>query len=329
MAGIPGSAAGINQGIPDNGQASGGSVLGRALAAGEFAVTAEIGPPRGASTAPVTRKAALLAGWVHAVNITDNQSASARLAGWAGCLAVKDAGVEPIMQLTCRDRNRIALQSELLAASAAGIPNVLIMTGDHPRHGDHPDATAVYDLDSTALLAAARGMRDEGRLLSGRTLTPPPSWLLGAVTDLAPADVAVGRLAGKVAAGAQFAQTQYVFDVPAFARWLRQAGDAGLLDRCRVLAGVGPVLSPRALAHLGRIPGVLIPDAVADRLAAGGDDHFRAAALELCAETIAELRELPGLSGIHVMAPAAEHIIPEVLRAAGLSPARAHTGNRP
>ncbi len=211
----------------------------------------------------------MLRDWVHAINITDNQGATARLAGWAAALAVLAAGAEPVLQLTCRDRNRIVLQSELLAASAAGIPAVLIMTGDHPRHGDHAEATPVFDLDSTQLLAVARAMRDQGRLMSGRELHPPPSWLIGAVTD-GPGDPDASRLAAKVTAGAEFAQTQYVFDVPGFARWMARVTDLGLAQRCRILAGVGPVLSPRALQHLGRLPGVQIPDEVTRRLDQAG-----------------------------------------------------------
>jgi methylenetetrahydrofolate reductase (NADPH) len=305
------------------GQGAGPGVLAGVLAVGEFAVTAEVGPPRGASTEPVTRKAAALRDWVHAVNITDNAGATARLASWAGCLAALDAGVEPIMQLTCRDRNRIALQSELLAASALGIPNVLLMTGDHPRQGDHPQATPVFDLDGTQLLGVARAMRDDGELMSGRKLMPAPSWLLGGVADPA-ADVS--RLTPKVEAGAQFVQTQYVFDVPAFTRWLDAAGELGLLERCRVLAGVGPVLTQRALHHLAGLPGVHIPAAYADRLLAAGDgsaDRFRAAAEALCAETIAALREVPGLAGVHVLAPGGEAVIPAILDQAGLRPTRA------
>ncbi len=302
------------------GHGSGPGMLARVLAAGEFAVTAEVSPPRGASTEPVTRKAAALRDWVHAVNITDNAGATARMAGWAGCLAALDAGVEPIMQLTCRDRNRLALQSELLAASALGIPNMLLMTGDDPRQGDHPQAKPVFDLDGTQLLGVARVMRDDGELMSGRKLMPRPSWLLGGVADPA-ADV--GRLAAKVEAGAQFVQTQYVFDVPAFARWVQAAGELGLLDRCRVLAGVGPVLSQRALHHLAGLPGVHIPAAYADRLLAAGDgsaDRFRAAAEALCAETIAALTQVPGLGGVHVLAPGGEAAIPGILGQAGLRP---------
>jgi methylenetetrahydrofolate reductase (NADPH) len=314
----------------------------RRLAAGEFAVTAEIGPPRGADTAPVARTAALLRGWVDAVNITDNQGAAVRLSSLAGSLAALGAGVEPIMQLTCRDRNRIALQSELLSASALGVPNVLIMSGDHPRHGDHADAKPVFDLDSTALLRVAATMRDQGRLMSGGELKPPPAWFLGAVenppgppkADLSntglhsagreageAADKAVYRLAGKIEAGAQFVQTQFVFDVAAFAAWLERVRDLGLDERCYILAGVGPVRSHRALAHLATLPGVVIPEAIADRLAAASADRIRAESEKLCSEIIAQLAELPGVAGVHVMAIGAEKAIPAILEQAGL-PAR-------
>jgi methylenetetrahydrofolate reductase (NADPH) len=313
-----------------------GGALWRRLVGGQFAVTAEIGPPRGADPTPVTRKAAALRGWVDAVNITDNQGATVRLSSLAGSVAAARAGIEPIMQLTCRDRNRIALQSELLAASALGVQNVLIMTGDHPRHGDHPDAKAVFDLDSAQLLRVARTMRDEGTLMSGVELKPPPRWLLGAVENPgqpaqaagpagseAPgaADAVIRRLAAKIEAGAQFVQTQFVFDVPAFAGWLRRVRDSGLDERCYILAGVGPVRSPRALAHLARIPGVHIPEQVADRLTAAGPEDFRAEGERLCSEIIAELADLDGLAGVHVMAIDAEHVIPGILERAGL-PAR-------
>ncbi len=305
----------------------------RRLAAGEFAVTAEIGPPRGADTAPVARKAALLRGWVDAVNITDNQSAAVRLSSLAGSLAALAVGVEPIMQLTCRDRNRIALQSELLSASALGVPNVVIMTGDHPRHGDHSDATPVFDLNSTQLLRVATDMRDRGRLMSGGELKPPPAWFLGAVenppgprrrsdADAADAvDRATYRLASKIEAGAQFVQTQFVFDVPAFAAWMTRIRDLGLHERCHILAGVGPVRSQRALAHLATIPGVVIPDHVVDRLAGASPERFRAEGEKLCAEIIAGLAEMPGVAGVHVMAIGAESSIPAILQQAGV-PAR-------
>ncbi|HUA40786.1 MAG TPA: methylenetetrahydrofolate reductase [Streptosporangiaceae bacterium] len=318
---------------PGGGHGQAGSVqpssFRRRLQSGEFAVTAEIGPPRGADTAPVTRKAALLRGSVDAVNITDNQSAAVRLSSLAGSLAALEAGLEPIMQLTCRDRNRIALQSELLSASALGVPNVLIMTGDHPRHGDHADAKPVFDLDSTQLLKVASAMRDQGHLMSGGELKPPPSWFLGAVENppgpassgqaaADAADKATYRLAAKIEAGAQFVQTQFVFDVPAFAAWMTQIRDLGLDQRCRILAGVGPARSHRALAHLATIPGVVIPDHVADRLAAASADRIRTEGEKLCAEIIAQLAEVPGVAGVHVMAIGAESSIPAILQQAGL-----------
>jgi methylenetetrahydrofolate reductase (NADPH) len=301
------------------------------LEAGKFAVTAEIGPPRGADTAPVTRKAAVLRGWVDAVNITDNQGATVKLSSLAGSIAAQRAGVEPIMQLTCRDRNRIALQSELLSASALGVPNVLIMTGDHPRNGDHPEATAVFDLDSTKLLAVATAMRDQGTLMSGAELKPPPSWLLGAVENPpgrtasaaeaeAAAAKAAGRLAGKIEAGAQFVQTQFVFDVSAFAEWMKRVRDLGLHERCAILAGVGPVRSQRALEHLATIPGVVIPDYVTERLTGLTPDRLRAEGEKLCSEIIAQLADVPGVAGVHVMAIGAEHAIPGIVQQAGLPP---------
>jgi methylenetetrahydrofolate reductase (NADPH) len=301
------------------------------LEAGKFAVTAEIGPPRGADTAPVARKAAVLRGWVDAVNITDNQGATVKLSSLAGSIAAHRAGLEPIMQLTCRDRNRIALQSELLSAAALGVPNVLIMTGDHPRNGDHPDATAVFDLDSTKLLAVATAMRDQGTLMSGKDLKPPPSWLLGAVENppgrtgsLAEADAAAakaaGRLAGKIEAGAQFVQTQFVFDVAAFAAWMTRVRDLGLHERCYILAGVGPVRSQRALEHLATIPGVVIPEDVTERLTGLAPDRLRAEGEKLCSEIIAQLADVPGVAGVHVMAIGAEHAIPGIVAQAGLPP---------
>ena len=256
------------------------------LERGDFTVTAEIGPPRGAGTGAITRKVAALRDWVTAVNITDNQGAAVRLSSWAGSLAAMAAGVEPIMQVTCRDRNRIALQSDLLGAAAMGIPNILVMTGDHPKVGDHASAKPVFDLDSIQLLGAARTMRDEGRLLSGRELRPPPSWFLGSVENpgASPEGSGAARLGKKVAAGAQFVQTQYVFDARPFGEWMSQVRDLGLHERCYILAGVGPISSLRALSHLEeRVPGVQVPAELsrqAARSARGparrrGDDRVR------------------------------------------------------
>jgi methylenetetrahydrofolate reductase (NADPH) len=297
--------------------------LRRRLESGRFAVTAEIRPPRSADTDTVRRNALSVAGWVDAVNITDNQSSFVRLSSFAGSLVAMAAGVEPVMQVTCRDRNRIALQSDLLSAGAMGVPNVLLLTGDHPRFGDHADAKPVFDLDSVQLIWTARTMREQRRLLSGRELDPAPDWFIGAVENpfSPPVDFRAARLGKKVAAGAQFIQTQFVFDVRAFAQWMAEVRDLGLHQRCHVLAGVGPIRSLKALEHMQRnVPGVHVPDEVARRLRGVPADRVEDEALTLCAEMIQQIREIPAVAGVHVMAIGFEHGIPEVLRRAGLPP---------
>ncbi len=295
--------------------------LRAALAAGRFAVTAEIGPPHGADPDAVARAAAPLHGWVDAANVTDNPSAHVQVGSLAGCVLAAAAGIEPVLQMTCRDRNRLALQSDLLSASVLGIPNVLLLTGDHPTYGDDPAAAPVFDLDSVQLTWAASTLRDEGLLLSGRAVTPPPHYLIGVVENpfAPPVRFRAARLGKKVAAGAEFCQTQFVFDVPAFAAWLRQVQDLGLTQRCAVLAGVGPVRSLRAYEFLRtRVPGVVVPDAVGRRLRGVPAGKVAAEGVALCAETIAALRELPGVAGVHVMAFGYERGIPEILELAGL-----------
>lgn len=290
--------------------------LAGALRTGRFAVTAEIGPPRGADLAPVRESAALLRDWVDAANITDNQGAQVRVSSLAGSIAALGAGLEPVMQLTCRDRNRIALQSELLSAGALGVPNLVLMTGDKPARGDHPDATGVFDLDTEGLMTAARTLRDEGRLLSGRIVNPAPRYLLGAV------DLGAGsadRLAQKVGSGAQFVQTQFVFDVDAFAGWMARVCDLGLHERCGILAGVGPIRSLRALEFIAEIPGVVVPAAFARRLRGVPAERVAEEGMAACAETVAAVRDVPGVAGVHVMAVGYERGVPEILAAAGLS----------
>ena len=293
--------------------------LADALRTGRFAVTAEIGPPRGADVTPVRESAALLRDWVDAANVTDNQGAQVRVSSFAGSVVALGEGLEPVMQMTCRDRNRIALQSDLLSAGALGIPNLVLMTGDRPGRGDHPDATAVFDLGSETLMAAARQLRDEARLLSGRQISPPPRYLLGAV------DAGAGvpdRLEQKVDGGAEFVQTQFVFDVAQFAAWMGQVRDRGLHTRCGILAGVGPIRSLRALEFMAAIPGVVIPEAFERRLRGVPADRVEAEGMAACAETVAALREVPGVAGVHVMAVGFERGVPEILAAAGLGPVR-------
>lgn len=298
------------------------SRLKAALDQGRFAITAEIGPPRGANVAPIRRKAKLLKDWIDAANVTDNQSAVVRMASWAGSLVVMQEGVEPVMQLQCRDRNRIGLQSDLLGAAALDIPNVLLLTGDHTRFGDHPDAKPVFDLDSIQLIWTARTMREQAKLLSGRELKPAPEWFLGAVENpfAPPLKWRAERLGKKVAAGARFCQTQFIYDVNIFRQWMQQVRDLGIDKRCYILAGVGPVKSLRAMEHMRQeVPGMYVPDEVVRRLRGVPSDRVAEEGLKLCSEIIAEVKTIPGVAGVHVMAFSWEDAIPEILERAGLA----------
>ncbi len=297
------------------------SRLQDALKSGKFAVTAEIGPPRSASTTAIRRKANLLRDWVDAANITDNQSAVVRLASWAGSIVAMQEGVEPVMQLQCRDRNRIALQSDLLGAAALGIPNMLLLTGDHTRFGDHPDAKPVFDLDAIDLVWTARTMRQEAKLLSGRDLKPAPDWFIGAVENpfAPPYEWRAERLGKKVAAGAQFFQTQFIYDIPIFTRFMQKVRDLGFDKKAYILAGVGPIRSLRALEFMrGEVPGMYVPDDVVRRLRGVPSDQVSAEGLKLCSEIIQQVKEIPGVAGVHVMAVSWEEAIPEILEGAGL-----------
>lgn len=295
------------------------SSLRDVLASGRFAVTTEIAPPRGANVEAVRRKAHELRDWVDAANVTDNQGAMVRMASWGASLIALAEGLEPVMQMVCRDRNRLALQSDLIAAGALGIPNVVLMGGDQPTVGDHPDAKAVFDLDSRKLLSTARMMRDEGKLLSGRELKPPPSWLIGAVEDpFAPGVVGAERLEAKVEAGAEFVQTQFVFEVAKFAAWIESVRAAGLDKRCAVLAGVGPIASLRTLERMGEIPGIHIPDALRRRLTSVPAERVPEESIEACIEVIHGLQEVPGVAGVHIMAVGMEDRVPEIIERAGL-----------
>lgn len=294
--------------------------LRAALDERRFAVTAEIGPPRGANPDSIRARARLLRDWVDAANLTDNQGAMVRMSSLAASAIAMAEGVEPVMQLVCRDRNRMALQSDLLGAAALGIPNVLLLTGDHPRFGDHPEARGVFDLDSVQLVWTARTMRDEGRLLSGRELKPPPRFTIGAVENpfAPPLRYRAERLGKKVAAGAEFVQTQYVFDVPRFEEWMRNVRDLGLDRRCAILAGVGPIRSLRALERMREIPGIVIPDDVVRRLRGVPEERVLDESIELCAETVRRLQAMEGVRGVHIMAFGLEEAVPEIVRRSGL-----------
>jgi methylenetetrahydrofolate reductase (NADPH) len=295
-----------------------GTNLENMLNSGRFVVTAEVGPPRSANAEFVRRKAELLRGKVAAVNITDNARGTARLSSLAGCLILQEAGIEPVLQMSCRDRNRIALQSELISAAALGIGNVLLLTGDHQRFGDDPRAMGVFDLDGISLLALARRMRDNGELLSGQSIPAPPRLLLGAAANPEgePVDLQVLRLQKKVAAGADFIQTQAVFDINHFKQWMAGVRSLGLHKETKILAGILLLNSAERASFLKeKVPGMRVSETVVERLAKAED--AREEGKKLGQELIQSLAEIEGVAGVHVMTIAWEEAIPEVLAGVG------------
>ncbi|EME69623.1 5,10-methylenetetrahydrofolate reductase [Paramagnetospirillum caucaseum] len=290
------------------------------LEAGDFVVTAEIGPGTAADGSALLAQAGKLGPWVDAINVTDGSAAHCALSSMAAAALLRRAGHDAVMQMTCRDRNRIALQNDLLGAAALGIENVVCLTGDGVLNGDHPEAKPVFDLDAVALVATAKTLRDGGRFLSGRALTVPPGYFIGAVDNpFAPPEPArVQRLAAKVAAGAQFVQTQYVFDIPAFTLYMERLRAAGLHRRCHVIAGVGMVASARTARWLtAKVPGVRIPDGVVRRLEQAADPVAEGAALAV--ELIGALRRIDGVAGVHLMFHHHLEMIEGVITAAGLA----------
>jgi len=299
-----------------------GSHLEQVLASGQFAVTAELGPPRNADAAAVRAKAERLAPYADAVNVLDNTGASVHMCALAAAVLVQRTGVEPVLQITGRDRNQIALQSDLLGAAALGIQNILCLSGDDPRAGDHPDAKAVMDFDSIRLIQAARKMRDEGAFWSGVPLRgAAPRLFIGSTENpyTQPVEAGVARLAKKIDAGAEFIQTQFVYDLEPFARWLELARAEGLHERAYILAGIGPLRRLRTAEFLrDHIPGVVVPDWVIERLRAADDQA--AEGVRIAVEVIAGLRRLPGVAGIHIMPMDWDEGVARVVEAAGLLP---------
>lgn len=298
------------------------SPLESLLRSGRFAVTAELTPPVGADPREVVAAAEVLAPAVDAINVTDNAGASVHMSSLACCALLVREGYEPIFQLSCRDRNRLALQSDLLGAAALGVRNAFLVTGDDVAAGDHPQARGVFDVDSLQALRIARTLCDEGRLLSGRELSSAPRLFLGAASNpfAPPHEWRPHRLAKKAAAGARFIQTQYCFDVPRMARFMSAVRDLGLHERLFILVGVGPLRSRKAAELVRtRVPGVVIPDEILARLGGVPEARQRHEGLRICVEIIQQLLEIEGLSGIHLMAYRQEEWIPEILASAGLS----------
>lgn len=302
---------------------SSGSRLERALRAGKFAVTAELNPPDSADPHDVFEAARPLAEVVDAINATDASGANCHMSSLGISSLLTRVGYGTIYQISCRDRNRIAIQGDVLGAAAMGVRNVLCLTGDGVGVGDQPGAKPVFDFDSVTLLRTIRTMRDDGVFLSGRRITRPPRLFLGAAENpcVPPFDWRPERLAKKVAAGAQFIQTNYIFDLPLFERFMARVRDLGMDKKVYILAGVGPLASARAARWMRtNVPGIHIPDAVIARLE--GAKNPAAEGAEICIEIMQAVREIPGVAGVHVMAYRREHLVSEIVLRSGVRQAR-------
>ena len=300
-----------------------GSNLEKVLTGGQFAVTGELGPPKGADVAIIERKAKLLKGNVDAINVTDNQTAIVRMSSIAVSALLKQMGVEPTMQMVCRDRNRIAMQSDIFGAYALGIRNILCLSGDHQKFGNHPTAKNVFDLDSIQLIQTVKKMRDEHKVLSGDEIEGAPQMFIGAAANpfADPFEFRVVRLAKKAAAGVDFIQTQCIYDMDKFERFMQMARDRGLHEKIFILAGVTPLKSVGMARYMKeKVAGMEVPDEVINRMKAAGKEKAREEGLKICVEQIQRLKSIPGVHGIHLMAIEWEEVVHEIIERAGLLP---------
>jgi len=298
-----------------------GTNLEKVLESGGFAVTAEAGPPKGTSSRVVLRKGELLRSCCDAVNVTDNQTAIVRMSSLAGCVLLKQQGVDPVMQMVTRDRNRIAIQSDVLGAIALGVGNILCLTGDHQRFGNHPTAKGVFDIDSVQLIQTLKNMRDEKKFICGEDVSGEVPLFIGAVENpfADPFEFRVVRLAKKVKAGADFIQTQAVYDVAKFASWMEMIADRGLDKQVHILAGVIPIRSAGMARYMrDYVSGVSVPDEIVTRMEEA--ENAREEGVRIILEIIEQLKEIPGVHGIHIMAVGWEDIVPEIVEVAGLLP---------
>lgn len=320
-----------------------GSTLEKTLRAGNFAVTCELGPPQSADGSVIRKKAALLKGYCDGVNITDNQTAIVRMSSIGAGTIVLQEGLEPVIQMTCRDRNRLAIQSDLLGAYALGMRNLLCLSGDHQRFGNHPQAKNVFDMDSLQMVKMVSDMRDDCIFQCGEKFKgQEPRFFVGAAAApfADPVEFRPYRLAKKVQAGANFIQTQLVYDIPAFAKYMEKVREMGLHERTYILAGVGPLKSPGMARYMkNSVPGILVPDELIDRMTAVGkpwahkskdeltredkqarSKAWQAEGIQICIELIQQLREIEGVAGVHIMAIEWEDAVKPIVEGAGLYP---------
>jgi len=299
------------------------SNLEKILAAGHLAVTGECGPPRGCKPEEVIHKSQFLKGIVDAVNVTDNQTAMVRMSSLAASVLIKQEGLNPLFQVTCRDRNRLAMQADIIGAYSLGIDTMLCLSGDHTKFGDHPEAMNVHDIDSIQMIQMVKNMRDEGKFQGGADLKGSPKMFIGAAANpfADPFELRVMRLEKKINAGADFIQTQCIFNIDKFETWMEGVRQRGLHKRCHILAGVTPCKSLGAAKYMSkRVPGMDLPQEIVDRMSAVPKEKQAEEGVNICIETIEKLKKIEGVAGIHIMAIEWEEIVEEICERAGLLP---------
>lgn len=299
------------------------SVLEKVLDSGNLAVTSECGPPRGAVPEKVIKKAEMLKGYVDVVNVTDNQTAMVRMSSFAAGVLLRQMGLHPVLQMVTRDRNRLAMQADIIGAYTHGINTMLCLSGDHHRFGDHPTAANVHDIDSIQFVQMVHKMREEGKFQGGADIENPPKMFIGAAANpfADPFELRVARLAKKVAAGANFVQTQCIYNLDKFEQWMAGVCDRGLHEKCAVLAGVTPMKSAGMARYMkNKVPGMDVPQEVVDRMAGIPKEKQPEEGIKICVETIQRLKEVKGVAGFHIMAIEWEQKVPEIVERAGLYP---------
>lgn len=300
-----------------------GSNLEKILKAGHFAFTGELGPPRGTDGEEVRKKTRHLKGMVDAVNITDNQTAVVRMASWAACIILIQEGLEPNFQMVCRDRNRLAMQADILGAYFHGVRNMLCLSGDHCIFGDHPDAMGVFDIDSIQLINMVKTMRDEGKFQSGGDVEDPPKIFIGAAANpfADPFEWRIHRLAKKIEAGVDFIQTQCIYNMDKFREWMKQANDMGLTEKVYILAGVTPMKNVGMAKYMkNKVPGIEVPDEWIKRLQGVDKKKVADEGIKMACEQVEEFKEMKGVHGVHMMAIEWEHKVPEIAERAKVLP---------
>ncbi len=299
------------------------SILEKVLESGQLAVTSECGPPRGCDPEKVKKKAEMLRGVVDAVNVTDNQTAVVRMSSVSACIILQQMGLHPVLQMVTRDRNRIAMQSDILGAYSFGVNTMLCLSGDHPTFGDHPSAANVHDLDSIQFVQMVRKMRDEGKFQGGDDILNPPKMFIGAAANpfADPFELRVARLAKKIKAGADFIQTQCIYNVEKFEKWMQGVEDRGLHEKVHIFAGITPMKSVGMGRYMkNKVPGMDVPDELIKRMAGVPKEKQAAEGITIAVETIQRIKEIKGVHGFHIMAIEWEEKVPEILERAGLLP---------